>query len=82
MPQSAALHCSVQLTPFLSGSKLTVAVNCSVAPAVTSPDALELTIMAIAGTVMMTELESAALPAAVAMRVTGRSVRGAAGGAL
>lgn len=81
VPHGAGEHDTLQVTPLLLGSLVTVAENCVFAPACTVAEGGE-TATLIPGTVMLAEAVAPLFAAAVAIRATARSPAGSAAGAV
>jgi len=81
VPHGAGEHATVQVTPLLAGSLVTVAVNCAVAPASTVGDS-GATETVVPGTVMLAEFDTAVLATEVAVTRTDKSPAGMAAGAV
>ena len=81
MPHGAAEHDTVQMTPLLVGSLVTVAVNCAVALASTVA-VLGVTETTIAGITMVAKADAEVLVTEVAVMVTVKSAEGGVLGAV
>ena len=81
MPHGAEEHDTVQVTPLLAGSLVTVAVNGAVAPANRVADSGMIETV-VPGTVILAEFDTAVLATEVAVIRTDKSPAGGVAGAV